>query len=109
MRKKGWGRAIARVTLTALAIVAATSPRASAQTPEEYYQEIRVDDRIYVFSTEKKYTMYQQSKDMGIAITRLGYGPGGETVVFEDAKAIELVITGVGGLPERVLRWEILP
>jgi hypothetical protein len=90
MRKNGWGRAIARVTLTALAIVAATSPRASAQTPEEYYQEIRVDDRIYVFSTEKKYTTYQQSKDMGIAITRLGYGPGGETVVFEDAKAIEL-------------------
>ena len=27
---------------------------------------------------------------MGIAITRLGYGPGGETVIFEDAKAIEL-------------------
>lgn len=89
MRNNGWGRAVARLALTALALVAADSPRASAQTAEEYYQEMRVDERIYVFSTEKKFTAYQQSKDMGVAITRLGYGPAGETVIFEDAKAIE--------------------
>ncbi|MEO8349669.1 MAG: porin [Acidobacteriota bacterium] len=89
MRNNGWGRVVARLTLTALAMVAATSPRALAQTAEEYYQEIRVGDRIYVFSTENRYTTYQQSKDMGISITRLGYGPNGETVTFEDAKAIE--------------------
>ena len=89
MRHNGWGRAAAMLAFFVAAVLAATS-RVEAQTPEEYYQEIRVGDRIYVFSTEKKYTAYQQSKDMGIAITRLGYGPGGETVVFEDAKAIEL-------------------
>jgi hypothetical protein len=88
MRNRGWGRAVARLALTAAAILAMTS-RASAQTGDEYYQEIRVEDRIYVFSTEKRYTAYQQSKDMGISITRLGYGPNGETVIFEDAKAIE--------------------
>jgi phosphate-selective porin OprO/OprP len=88
MRNNGWGRAVARMAFVAAAMLAATSPRASAQTAEEYY-EIRVDDRIYVFSTEKRYTTYQQSKDMGVSITRLGYGPGGETVIFEDAKAIE--------------------
>jgi phosphate-selective porin OprO/OprP len=96
MRKKGWGRAVARLALTALAFVGATSPRASAQTAEEYYQEIRVADRIYVFSTEMRYTAYQQSKDMGVSITRLGYGPNGETVTFEDAKAIELFNTKYG-------------
>jgi hypothetical protein len=89
MRNEGWGRGAAGLAFSALAMVAATSPRASAQTGEEYYQEIRVDERIFVFSTEKKYTAYQQSKDMGVAITRLGYGPAGETVIFEDAKAIE--------------------
>jgi phosphate-selective porin OprO/OprP len=62
---------------------------ASAQTTGEYYQELRVGDRIFVFSTEGRFTAYQQSKDMGISITRLGYGPNGETVIFEDAKAIE--------------------
>jgi len=89
MRNNGWGRAVARMAFVAAAMLAATSLRASAQTAEEFYQEIRVDDRIYVFSTEKRYTTYQQSKDMGVSITRLGYGPNGETVIFEDAKAIE--------------------
>lgn len=70
-----------------LALATLTSP-AGAQT-EGYYQEIVVEGRIYVFSSEKKYQLYQQSKDMGIATTRFGYGPNGETVIFEDAKAIE--------------------
>ena len=89
MRTQSWGRSVARLAFALVAMLAASSPGASAQTAEEYYQELRVDDRIYVFSTEKRYTTYQQSKDMGVSITRLGYGPAGETVVFEDAKAIE--------------------
>jgi len=56
---------------------------------EGYYQEIVAEGRIHVFSSEKKYQAYTESKDMGVAITRPGYGPNGETVVFEDAKAIE--------------------
>jgi hypothetical protein len=70
------------------ALASLTSP-AGAQT-EGYYQEIVVEGRIYVFSSEKKYQAYQQSKDMGVSTTWTGYGPNGETVVFEDAKAIEL-------------------
>jgi len=71
-----------------LALASLTLP-AGAQT-EGYYQEIVVEGRIFVFSSEKKYQAYQQSKDMGISTTWTGYGPNGETVVFEDAKAIEL-------------------
>lgn len=89
MRQNGWMRGLARLALAALLLVAAGPRGASAQTEGEYYQELRVDDRIYVFSTEKRFTTYQQSKDMGVSITRLGYGPSGETVIFEDAKAIE--------------------
>lgn len=82
--KHGFGRSVAAclVALTAL------STGALAQSGD-FYQEITVDGRIYVFSSEKKYKSYQESKDMGVAITRLNYGPNGETVVFEDAKAIE--------------------
>ncbi|HVE65234.1 MAG TPA: porin [Thermoanaerobaculia bacterium] len=89
MRKNGSMRGLARLVLAALVMVAADPRDASAQTEGEYYEELRVDDRIYVFSTEKRYTTYQQSKDMGVSITRLGYGPAGETVIFEDAKAID--------------------
>lgn len=77
------------LALAAIAVLAAGPPVALAQS-EDYYREITVEDRIYVFSTEKKFTAYEQSKDMGVSITRLGYGPNGETVIFEDAKAIEM-------------------
>jgi hypothetical protein len=87
MRKVAWRTSVAALALVATAVLA---PPASAQTGDEYYQELKVDERIYVFSTEKRYTAYQQSKDMGVAITRLGYGPAGETVIFEDEKAIEM-------------------
>src|SRR5688572_21523646 len=82
-------RSIFAVALIAACALLASAAPGAAQT-EDYYQEINVEGRIYVFSTEKKHTAYQQSKDMGVAITRPGYGPNGETVVFEDAKAIEL-------------------
>ena len=109
MRKNGLMRGVAGLALAALAMVA-ISPSASAQTDGDYYQELRVEDRIYVFSTEKKFTTYQQSKDMGVGITRLGYGPNGETVTFEDAKAIELFNTKYGKTeapPEEVKTTDI--
>jgi hypothetical protein len=105
-----WGGALARLTFIAAAMLAVSSPGAFAQTSSEYYEEIRVEDRIYVFSTEKKYTAYQQSKDMGVSITRLGYGPNGETVVFEDAKAVDLYNKKYGktdALPEEIKTPEI--
>lgn len=90
MRKNASARSVIALAFAAVSMMTAGSRAASAQPAGEYYQEIRADDRIYVFSTEKRYTSYQQSRDIGVSITRLGYGPAGETVVFEDAKAIEL-------------------
>jgi hypothetical protein len=87
--KSGSRRSAVTLVLAAVVALAAGPAAAPAQT-EEYYREIAVDGRIYVFSTEKKFTAYEQSKDMGVSITRLGYGPNGETVIFEDAKAVEL-------------------
>nr|MDQ5872724.1 OprO/OprP family phosphate-selective porin [Acidobacteriota bacterium] len=110
MRKRHSVRSVIALAFAAVSMMAASSRATSAQTAEEYYQEIRVDDRIYVFSTEKKFTTYQQSKDMGVAITRLGYGPAGETVIFEDAKAIEMFNRKYGKTeapPEEVKTTEV--
>jgi len=77
-----------RSVVACLVALAALSTSALAQSGG-FYQEIIADGRIYVFSSEKKLAAYRETKDMGVAITRPGYGPNGETVVFEDAKAIE--------------------
>ncbi|MEO8586552.1 MAG: porin [Acidobacteriota bacterium] len=55
-----------------------------------WYKEIEKDGRVYVFNTSKKFDEFQKSGDMGIAITMLGQGPNGETVVAENETAIDL-------------------
>ena len=63
-------------------------------TPAEaqglWYKEVEKDGRIYVFNTDKKYKEWLVSHDMGVAITMLGQGPNGETVVAENETAIDL-------------------
>ncbi|MFN2385696.1 MAG: porin, partial [Thermoanaerobaculia bacterium] len=49
------------------------------------------DGRIFVFVTEATQTAWVRYGEMGNqVITRLGYGAGGETVVFENANALKL-------------------
>jgi phosphate-selective porin OprO and OprP len=63
---------------------------AMAQVTGLYYQEVEKDGRIYVFNTPEKYQTWQQTGDMGIAITLIGRGPNGETVVAENETAADL-------------------
>ncbi|HUL78302.1 MAG TPA: hypothetical protein VL691_13645, partial [Vicinamibacteria bacterium] len=48
--------------------------------------------RIYVFASGQRYDAFQKSggAEIGVAITRPGYGPNGETVVFDSEDAINL-------------------
>ena len=55
-----------------------------------WYKEVEKDGRVYVFNTSKKYEAWQKSGDMGVAITLVGHGPNGETVVGENETAIDL-------------------
>jgi hypothetical protein len=57
-----------------------------------FYREVPKDGRIYVFASPERYTAWEQGggAEMGAAITRLGYGPAGETVVFDSEDAINL-------------------
>jgi phosphate-selective porin len=72
----------------ALAVSAALSAPVFAQ--EGYYQEIARDGRLYVFASEKNLQAWEASKELAVGtITRPGYGPNGETVVFDGPAAVE--------------------
>ncbi len=76
--------------LAALVLALMALPAAMAQVTGLYYQEVEKDGRIYVFNTPEKYQSWQQTNDMGIAITLIGRGPNGETVVAENETAADL-------------------
>jgi hypothetical protein len=66
------------------------APRADAQT--FFYTEVMKDGRIYVFATASRYDAFTKNTaaDTGPVIERPGYGPNGETVVFDSEDAINL-------------------
>lgn len=76
--------------LLALVFALMAASLAMAQVTGLYYQEVEKDGRIYVFNTPEKYQTWQQTGDMGIAITLIGRGPNGETIVAENETAADL-------------------
>ncbi len=63
---------------------------AAAQVNLLWYKEVKHDGRIYVFNDPNTFRMWEGSKDMGKSLTRIGYGPAGETCVFENENALDL-------------------
>lgn len=55
-----------------------------------FYKEVAKDGRIYVFNLGEEYERWAATGETGRAITRLNYGPAGETVVFDSEEAIDL-------------------
>ena len=77
-----------RRALAVVALMVATAAGAAAQG--SFYREIEKDGRIYVFNTMTQYADWEKSGEMGVGITLLGYGPNGETMVFDSEQAIHL-------------------
>jgi hypothetical protein len=75
-----------------LAVVALAALAGVATAQNMFYNEVAKDGRIYVFASGQRYDSFQKSggAEIGVAITRPGYGPGGETVVFDSEDAINL-------------------
>jgi hypothetical protein len=75
--------------LLAVVAVAALAGSAFAQM---FYNEVAKDGRIYVFAIGQRFDTFQKTggAEIGVAITRPGYGPNGETVVFDSEDAINL-------------------
>jgi len=87
MTPKSIRRGVATVSALFLGLAVATSAWA-----EMFYREEAKDGRIYVFANGARYDAFEKSggAEIGVAITKLGYGPNGETVVFDSEDAINL-------------------
>jgi hypothetical protein len=55
-----------------------------------FYAEETKDGRVYVFNIKANWERWKQTGETGVAITRLGAGPNGETVVADNETALEL-------------------
>jgi len=93
---------VARVAIVAVVVaVVAVLGAAPLSAQGLYYKEIRKGDRIYVFNNAKNADAFEKSGEMGVAITRPGSGPNGETVVGDNERALQLFFFK-HGLPEPV-------
>jgi hypothetical protein len=75
-----------------LLAVAALAVLTSAASAQMFYNEVAKDGRIYVFASGQRFDTFEKTggAEIGVAITRPGYGPNGETVVFDSEDAINL-------------------
>jgi hypothetical protein len=73
----------------ALVVVSLLPTVADAQTL--FYKEVARDGRIYVFAVQSRYDAFMQTggAEIGAVIERPGYGPAGETVLFDSEQAID--------------------
>src|SRR4051812_35144634 len=73
----------------AFAVFLAVAPGVAAQGL--YYREVEKGGQLFVFNGAAAYAAWARSGDTDkTAVTRPGYGPAGETVVFDSLTAIEL-------------------
>jgi phosphate-selective porin OprO and OprP len=81
----------ARLTagLCALLLVLAATP-AAAQIVGLFYKEIEKDGRIYVFNTPERAKSFEESGEVGTAITLPGAAVDGKTLVAENETAADL-------------------
>lgn len=86
MTPMGWKRGLVTAGALLLGLAVATGSWAENM----FYREVERDARIYVFAVMKEFENFDKSGEMGKAITRPGYGPSGQTVVFDSEDAINL-------------------
>jgi hypothetical protein len=80
---------IARPMAVAIAVNSLLQATAFAQT--FFYNEVARDGRIYVFALPARYDEFTKTgTQTAPVIERQGYGPGGETVVFDSQNAVNL-------------------
>jgi hypothetical protein len=73
---------------------------AHAQVNLLWYKEVVKDGRIYVFNNPNEFTTWESSGELGKSITKINYGPNGETVIFDNENALDLYNFKNGRDPE---------
>lgn len=76
--------------LLALGLALTLAPGVQAQVQGLYYHEEEKDGRVYVFNTPEILAQWRETGDMGKAVTLVGQGPNGETIVAENETALDL-------------------
>lgn len=81
-----------RAAITAVlgAAVLAAAWGAVAQAGSLWLKEAIHEETIYVFNTPEAFTAWQTSHALPTGITKAGWGPKGEKVVFENQMAVDL-------------------
>ena len=80
-------RHIMGIALAGLLLLASA---AQAQVNLLWYKEVAKEGRIYVFNDPNVFKAWEGSGEMGKSITKISYGPAGETVVFDSDAALDL-------------------
>jgi hypothetical protein len=91
---------IRRSLLAGAALVAVLALVGSAWGQGLYYREAERDGKLYVFNLAQQYDAFQQGTPPAKPIERLGWGPKGETVVFDSPDALNLFAFKHGKAPE---------
>ncbi len=73
---------LAFCTTSQMVVSRADSPNEAA------YQEVKKDGRIYVFDSSERKEAFEKSGELGKGIIKIGYGPKGETVIFDSEEAV---------------------
>jgi hypothetical protein len=79
---------IRRSLLAGPALVAVLALVGSARGQGLYYREAERDGKLYVFNLAHQYDAFQQGTPPAKPIERFGWGPKGETVVFDSPNAL---------------------
>jgi hypothetical protein len=83
-----WINRFAALALLGVVLMVAAAP-VSAQGL--WYKEVEKDGRIYVFNSSAGFQSWEKSGEIGNkAVTMIGNGPNGETVVAENETAIDM-------------------
>jgi hypothetical protein len=82
----------AHIWLAAAALLVGCMWSRAADAPAFFYNEIEKTGGLYVFAVPARYEAFMKSDgaELGHVIERRGYGPHGETVVFDSEDAINL-------------------
>jgi hypothetical protein len=87
-------------SFAAAAVVAALALASPAPGQGPYFREVEKDGKVYVFNVVKEYEAFQSGGVLAKPIERLGWGPKGETVVFDSPEALSLFALKYGKTPE---------
>lgn len=85
------------------------APEPAPGNPPMFYREVPRAGRLYVFAFEREAARFAASGEIGRGTTRFGYGPQGETVVFDSDDAIALFNFRYGRAKEAAFRPETIP